>query len=262
MGRRAETVSTALVYERLHDLGPIGVQLEAVDSLLRRPPHPLSCIVGREDLLPSPFPAAARYVVRDHTGRGDLVPGAAVPFAQGPVHLAEGNPTDRGDTVAEPELVVVFGLRDLEHPALRRIATGAHVSDVDMHVDETRKDPRAVCVDLMGCAARSQLWVDGPTRGTDAHDVDDPVSLDDDVHRTTGRRARPVDQGPTPDDQAVKRPLTFCARRRAQNGLLGLAARIRFQLRKPNRNHFPFTRMRSLRKKHCYAGERYDHAGY
>ena len=216
VGDGLEVEAVRLVDERGHDLGVVGAQLEAVDGLpvhlLRRgPAHPLARVFGSDDQASAPAQAAPGTRIRVHVGRDNGVLGRLRLLAQLPLELTVGHAPRRGDAVSHPELVDVLTLRGL-----------GNASRVGVHVHEAWEQEHPLAVDLVVARLGTALLVDIHQRVAHRRHLDDPIVLDDDVHRPPGRRAGAVDDRHPADDQAIEGALALVGSARGRGLHLGL----------------------------------------
>jgi hypothetical protein len=79
---------------------------------------------------------------------------------------------------------------------------------------------------VIGSHLRTPLGVDGRAGGADTADRDDPVTLDNDVHRPPRRSAGAVDKSHSSEDEALEGSLAF-GPRWSLGGLLALGRHCR-----------------------------------
>ena len=87
---------------------------------------------------------------------------------------------------------------------------------MQVEVHEPRQHVHPLRVDLAVRLLRPALGAHHPRDRLRVHDRGDPVALDDDVDRPTGRRAGAVDQNGVSNDQPLVRPLPLGPRRRGR----------------------------------------------
>src|SRR5262249_3872343 len=133
---RAHTEPLRVLTVDLHQLGPLGAELDAVDAVLVRPLDPRVRLLG--GLRTAFAPAAARTLIVPDARRDDLVAGAALFLFHGDGVVVQGDAAHRGQAVREPQLVWIFGV------GIFRRAAGVHVQ-----IDEAGHHVHAGRVDLV-----------------------------------------------------------------------------------------------------------------
>ena len=78
-----------------------------------------------------------------------------------------------------------------------------------VEVDQPGQHVHTFHVDLSGGPTGAAFRVDGQVRRTDVFDSHDAVAFDDDIHRSPGRGAGPVDDGGAAEDESFERSRAF-----------------------------------------------------
>ena len=179
--------------QRFHDLGIHGAQLETVDAFTVGPAHPFAGGFGRSHRRIGPSLAGERPVIGENPRRGDLVPRAALAFAQRPIHVACRHAAHGGNAVAHPELMGIL-----------RVGSLGRATGVNMQIDKAGHGVHPGSIDF-ACAARRPARVRYRNIGiSDGSDFPEAIPFDHDIDRPARRRAGAVDHGDAANDEALE----------------------------------------------------------